>query len=275
MRALSTRPSCWRRRPASSGRARSAPALALLVGVLYGTACASAPAEAERTPGVYGRVVFEGEVPEPVRVPYEDLMREATGESEFVSRLWLVGPEGGLANCAISLHPLDAPQAPAVEPMTGVVLDKFGPYYLPQLLVVTTGTEVELRNERSPCRGFHLRCKKNMPLNLHIYGESTSRWLAERAEAVYVSCDVRPYTHGAILVVDTPYHALTDAEGRFAIEGVAPGSYRLRAYHEELRTWIRDRTVAVEEGGVVSLQLRASLQAEAGSPRRGPSRSAP
>ena len=262
MRALNPRPACGR--PRTSGRARSASALATLVGAaLLGTACASAPAEAERTPGVYGRVVFEGEVPEPVRVPYtNDLMREATGESEFVSRLWLVGPEGGLANCAISLHPLDAPQAPAVEPMTGVVLDKFGPYYLPQLLVVTTGTEVELRNERSPCRGFHLRCKKNMRLNLHIYGERTRRWLAVHAEAVHVSCDVRPYTHGAILVVDTPYHALTDAEGRFAIEGVAPGSYRLRAYHEELRTWIRDRTVAVEEGGVVSLQLRDSLPDE-------------
>ena len=39
---------------------------------------------------------------------------------------------------------------------------------------------------------------------------------------------------GAIVCVGTAYYALTDEDGAFAIEGVPPGRYRLRVWHEDL-----------------------------------------
>jgi hypothetical protein len=83
-------------------------------------------------------------------------------------------------------------------------------------------------------------------------------WLAERAEVVPVVCDIQPYVHGAIVVVDTPYYALTDAEGRFSIRDVAPGTYMLRAFHEGLGRWIRRRKIEVDWGESVSLELKTS-----------------
>jgi hypothetical protein len=83
-------------------------------------------------------------------------------------------------------------------------------------------------------------------------------WLAERAEVVPVVCDVQPYVHGAIVVVDTPYYAMTDAEGRFRIRDVAPGTYMLRAFHEGLGQWIRRRKIEVDWGESVSLELKTS-----------------
>jgi hypothetical protein len=47
-----------------------------------------------------------------------------------------------------------------------------------------------------------------------------------------VSCPVRPYTRGYILVVDTPHFAATDAEGKFAIRGLPAGDYLVSVWHE-------------------------------------------
>ena len=202
-------------------------------------------------------------------------MREVLGEDEFVSRRWLVGPEGGLANCAISLHPEEGTEAPAAEPLVDATLDKVGPYYQPQVLVVTPDTEITLRNRESPCPGFMFRgVRFNVGLNVMIAAGQERRWTAVRPEAIVVGCDLRPYVHGTIVIVDTPYLATTDEAGRFTIPDVAPGSYRLQAFHEGLGRWIRDQEVEVDELGGLSLELRTSVTdiQSRGGQRRGPRR---
>lgn len=226
----------------------------VLSALLLSGACAGPSVEGHVTPNVQGRVVFEGVVPEPNRVPIKD---GAFGLSEFVSRLWLVGPESGLANCVISLHPLKGLEGPEAEPVAGAIFDKVGPYDQPQVLVVTCGTEVTLRNRESPCLGFMARCKKNRTFNRLVLEGTEYIWRPEHAEAVRVGCDKRPYTHGMIVVVDTPYYAKTDAEGRFSIEGLTPGLYRLRVFHEGLGYWIKNQQVEVPGTGDVSIELKA------------------
>jgi len=218
---------------------------------------------------VRGRVVLEGAAPEPFRAPLEAGMQEAFGESEFVSERWLVGPEGGLANCAISLRPIKGTEVPPIEPLEDAYFDKVGPYYRPQVLLVPCGTSVTLRNQESPCGGFHGRANKNQSFNRLIAPGEEHTWLAERAEVVPVVCDIQPYVQGAIVVVDTPYYAKTDAEGRFSIRDVAPGTYMLRAFHEGLGQWIRRRTVEVDWGESVSLELRTSATPKKPQRRKG------
>jgi len=207
---------------------------------------------------VRGRVLLEGAAPEPYRAPLDEGMQEAFGVSEFVSERWLVGPEGGLANCAISLRPIEGTEVPPIEPIEDAYFDKVGPYYRPQVLLVTTGTPVTLRNQESLCGGFHGRAAKNQSFNRIIPPGEEHTWLAERAEVVPVVCDVQPYVQGTIVVVDTPYYAMTDADGSFRIRDVAPGTYALRAFHEGLGRWIRRQRVEVDWGQSVSLELRTS-----------------
>ena len=213
---------------------------------------------AELDPGsVFGDITLEGEAPEPYRVALDDQLKEATGESEFVSKRWLVGPEGGLANCVVSLHPFGELELPPVEPVEGAYFDKVGPYYHPQVLAVTSGTEVTLRNQESPCRGFHGRARKNRSFNRLIAAGEEHTWLAERAEVVQVGCDVRPYTHGAIVVLNTPYYDKTDEDGSYFIHDVLPGTYRLRAFHEGLGHWVKDQVVTIKDwGDAVRVDLR-------------------
>jgi plastocyanin len=52
----------------------------------------------------------------------------------------------------------------------------------------------------------------------------------------------RPWMRAWIQVLPHPYHAVTDDDGRFVIEQIPPGTYRLTAWHPELGT----QTIEVE-----------------------------
>jgi hypothetical protein len=218
--------------------------------------------EAEPIGGVVrGNVFLEGAVPEPVRAPLDEGMQELLDQREFISRRWLVGEESGLANCVISLSPLNGLEQPPLEAVDDAVFEKIGPYYHPQVLVVTAGTEVTLRTRESSCGGFHAITRKNQAFNRIIPAGEEHTWLAEREEIVPVMCDIQPHAHGVIVILDTPHYAKTDAEGHFSIRDLAPGTYILRAFHEGLGVWVKDQVVEIESWGhYAKVELRTAAK---------------
>ena len=78
------------------------------------------------------------------------------------------------------------------------------------------------------------------------------RLLTKTAE-YEVICDVHPWTHGYLLVVDHPYYAQSAANGSFTIDGVPPGTYHIRAWHPSYG--IADGTVTVTAGSPVAVTL--------------------
>jgi len=69
----------------------------------------------------------------------------------------------------------------------------------------------------------------------------------QRSGRVEIRCDVHPWTRGWIQVFDHPYFAVSNSDGRFAIDSVPPGRYRLVAWHPRLGT--REQTVNVQADG--------------------------
>jgi hypothetical protein len=57
-----------------------------------------------------------------------------------------------------------------------------------------------------------------------------------------------------ILVFNHPFFASTDADGRYAIPNVPPGTYSLAVWHETLPRETR-RVVIPEEGGSVEVDF--------------------
>jgi hypothetical protein len=48
---------------------------------------------------------------------------------------------------------------------------------------------------------------------------------------VRMKCDVHPWMFAYVGVVEHPYFAVTDKEGKFTIPNLPPGKYTLEAYH--------------------------------------------
>lgn len=76
-----------------------------------------------------------------------------------------------------------------------------------------------------------------------------------------VVCDVHPWTHGWLLVVDHPYFAQSAANGSFTIDGVPPGTYHLRAWHPAFG--IADGSVTVSAGQAANITLTVAPKAPA------------
>jgi plastocyanin len=111
------------------------------------------------------------------------------------------------------------------------VMDQKDEQFVPDFLVVRTGTEVSFPNSDqvlhhvysfSPARVFEL------PL---YRGVLPSPVRFEREGIVTIGCNIHDHMVGHIWVVGTPVFALTDSEGRAALRDVPAGTHRLLAWH--------------------------------------------
>ena len=68
-------------------------------------------------------------------------------------------------------------------------------------------------------------------------------------------CRVHPDMEAFIVVLDTPYFAVTDAAGRFTIANVPPGSYTLTTWGKRLKKVERPVTVAAGAPARVDLAV--------------------
>jgi hypothetical protein len=59
-----------------------------------------------------------------------------------------------------------------------------------------------------------------------------SERLAKVPGIVEVTCVMHPWTRAYIAVFDHPYYAVTDDDGKFTIDSLPPGSYKMMVWHE-------------------------------------------
>ncbi|HSR43542.1 MAG TPA: carboxypeptidase regulatory-like domain-containing protein, partial [Longimicrobiales bacterium] len=71
-----------------------------------------------------------------------------------------------------------------------------------------------------------------------------------------ILCHVHPEMAAYVVVVDTPHHGVTDREGRFRIEEVPTGTYRLGVWQRGFPSVEAEMTVP--PGGTESLVLDVS-----------------
>lgn len=67
-----------------------------------------------------------------------------------------------------------------------------------------------------------------------------------------VRCNNHPWMNAFVNVSSTPFFAVTDADGRFQIDGLPAGEYELGAVHEKLGEQTIHLTVKPHEASKVS-----------------------
>ena len=76
--------------------------------------------------------------------------------------------------------------------------------------------------------------RKNSPFNIaQPTGSPDRRKTFEAAEGpITIKCDFHRWMTAHFWVMDHPFFAVTDNEGRFSIPNLPPGKYTLAAWHE-------------------------------------------
>jgi len=133
------------------------------------------------------------------------------------------------------------------------VMDQRNETFVPHVLAISTGTTVDFPNSD---KFYHnvFSLSKTRPFDLGRYAAGNSRPVRfDRAGIVRVFCDIHSHMNAYILVFSHPFFAMTDAQGRYRIENVPPGTYGVIAWNEG--TSSETRPITVPDGGIAELDF--------------------
>jgi plastocyanin len=104
--------------------------------------------------------------------------------------------------------------------------------FTPHVLAIPAGSAVEFPNY-DPIFHNAFSGYSGQVFDVGLYPPGRSRTVVFKREGVVrVFCNIHATMSAVIVVLKTPYYAVSDASGTFAIPDVPPGEYRLHLYHE-------------------------------------------
>lgn len=122
-------------------------------------------------------------------------------------------------------------------PAQHVTVDQRKMAFIPHVVAVQQGTNVDFLNSDSVGHNVYwpsISGNKKLAHNLGTWpkGEKKSFQFNDPGTASLL-CNVHPEMSGYIVVVPTPYFAVTDKDGNFEIKNVPAGKYTLKTWSEE------------------------------------------
>ncbi len=129
-------------------------------------------------------------------------------------------------------------------------IDQTGCRFEPHVLAIRARQPIRIHNSDPLAHNINVGAKKQRGFVVSFPGPGeVIRQLREPELSIRSTCDLHANMLMYIHVLDHPWFAVTGPDGRFAIEGLAPGTYRLAVRHEELGE--QSRTLVVPESGSV------------------------
>ena len=139
-----------------------------------------------------------------------------------------------------------APPEKPVQVLTTRKINQKGAMFSPHVLPVVMGATVEWPNQDEILHNvFSISDAKPFDLGLYKHPE-VKRITFDKPGRVDAFCSIHKAMHCVILVLENPYFAVADAQGRFQIPNVPAGTYKLKAWHERLPSQTREITVAAD-----------------------------
>lgn len=136
-------------------------------------------------------------------------------------------------------------------PKAHAKIDQHNMMFKPRVLPVLAGTTVDFLNSDDVLHNVYSPDKCDGKFNLGSWpkGQIKSMTFTNPGCFATLLCNVHPEMQGTVVVLETPYHAVTNADGSYSIKGVPAGTYTLKIWHEKLHG--TSQQVTVTESGEI------------------------
>lgn len=229
-------------------RAALVPGMVCLIAIAGWTSAACGPAPRtnkagqvipENSGSIHGLVTLQGEAP-PLQLELTDKDADICGRAVNGTRLDL-GRNQGVGQTFVYLD--GVPHSEHLSPRASTQLAQEGCGYSPHLLTLTASTGLEVVNNDPILHSVHGReatengVQTVFNLAQPVQGQRTKVDTPLNTPGIIaLTCEAgHPWMTAYILVADHPYVATTNEDGEFSIDGIPPGTYRLKMWHEGVR----------------------------------------
>ena len=159
------------------------------------------------------------------------------------------------ADAVVYLQQAPGAFAPLVKPTE---IDQRGKQFIPHVLPIVVGTTVRFLNS-DPTR-HNVFSPDNEKYNLGTWTQGRTRDHAfancTKVQCAYVQlCLIHPEMEAYVVVLQNPFFAVTNTDGRFEINNVQPGTYSLAVWHAKGKAQPKPVTVDATKPAVIDFVL--------------------
>ena len=160
------------------------------------------------------------------------------------------GGARGPGYTVVWLKPLDRPMPP-LRPVNRT-LHQRNKSFSPHVVAVPVGGRIAFVNDDDIHHNVFSAAEPN-DFDSGLYGKGGSfGQVFNKPGPVEILCNIHANMGGYVYVVDSPYYAVANSSGRFQIQNVPTGRYRLEAWHEaSTKTAVQTVTVEADNAAPV------------------------
>lgn len=156
---------------------------------------------------------------------------------------------------AVARTPLLAKQAPRP-----VVVDEVNAQFTPFVTPVQLGAKVSFTNADTYAHNVY-SVSETKVFSLPLSRQLSADIVADRTGVIVLGCNIHDWMVAYLLLVDTPYYTVTNANGASLLRGLVAGEYDVYVWHPGIGTDLKPPPrIAVSEGAIANIAFTIPLR---------------
>lgn len=137
------------------------------------------------------------------------------------------------------------------------IVDQLNLTYVPRVVALQKGTVVDFPNSDAVRHNVFSPPTAALQFNLGTYPTGVVKEVTfDVAGETPLLCNVHAEMAGYVVSFENPYFAMTDKDGNYTIEGVPPGKYVVKTWHEKLKELSQEVTVEAGKAVTANFDLK-------------------